>query len=165
MDLTQFVTILSLHVAGIWKRLINKDVENFGKRLCSKLRGPRCLQLSFTWSRCTFFSLYVSFSHFSPRDVLMGVFPFFFIKYAYILHMHKTIPYSNLTWREVGKQNVPAKKSLFVAESFDFMTIVLVLKPCILAYFGLYNQLDSQVLCIPTFILELALLLEMGPPN
>lgn len=45
------------------------------------------------------------------------------------------------------------------------MAIVLVLKPCILAYFGLYNQLDSQVLCILTFIIALALLLEMGPPN
>ena len=45
------------------------------------------------------------------------------------------------------------------------MAIVFVLKPCILAYFGLYNQLVSQVLCILTFIIALALLLEMGPPN
>lgn len=96
--------------AGIWKRLINQYVENFGKRLCSKLRGPRCLQFSFTLAWWTFLACTFDFP-ISGHVMFSWEFSLcFLINYAYILHMRKTIPYNSLTWREVGKQNVQAKK-------------------------------------------------------
>ena len=61
------------------------------------------------------FSLYVLFSHFRPRDALMGIFLlFFFISYEYICtcirrHLKETIPSSSITWSEMGKQNIQAK--------------------------------------------------------
>ena len=62
------------------------------------------------------FSLYILFSHFRPRDALMGIFVlFFFISYAYICtcirrHLKETIPSSSITWSEMGKQNIQAKE-------------------------------------------------------
>ena len=110
------------------------------------------------------FSLYFSFSHSRPRDVLMGIFPLFpqiVRTFCTCVRLFPTIASRGVKW----ESRTYKLKSLFVAASFDFMAIVLVLKPCILTYFGLYNQLDSQVLCILTFIIALALLLGMSPPN
>ena len=62
------------------------------------------------------FSLYILFSHFRPRDALMGIFVlFFFISYAYICtcirrHLKETIPSSSITWSDMGKQNIQAKE-------------------------------------------------------
>ena len=61
------------------------------------------------------FSLYILFSHFRPRDAVMGIFPFFFINYAYICtcirrHLKETIPSSSITWFEMEKQNIQAKE-------------------------------------------------------
>ena len=61
------------------------------------------------------FSLYVLFSHFRPRDVPKGI-PFcFYMSYAYICtcrrrHLKESVPWSNITWSEMGKQNVQAKE-------------------------------------------------------
>ena len=61
------------------------------------------------------FTLHILFSHFRPRDALMGIFLlFFFISYAYICtcirrHLKETIPSSSITWSEMGKQNIQAK--------------------------------------------------------
>ena len=61
------------------------------------------------------FSLYILFSHFTPRDALMGIFLAFFISYAYICTcirrpLKETIPSSSITWSEMGQQNIQAKE-------------------------------------------------------
>ena len=61
------------------------------------------------------FSLYVLFSHFRPRDALMGICLLSFISYAHICtcirrHLKETIPSSSITWSEMGKQNIQAKE-------------------------------------------------------
>ena len=43
------------------------------------------------------FSLYVLFSHFRPRDVLMGIFLSFFHKLCVHLHVHKTNMHVHVT--------------------------------------------------------------------
>ena len=63
------------------------------------------------------FSLYVLFSHFRPRDVTLG--NSFFQMWSYT-HAHVCITYEkkkqkknslrNITWSEMGKQNVQAKE-------------------------------------------------------
>ena len=68
------------------------------------------------------FSLYVLFSHFKPRDALMGICLLYFSR-AYICtrgvpikgnlpmrHLKETIPSNSITWSEMAKQNIQAKE-------------------------------------------------------
>ena len=61
-------------------------------------------------SRIDLFSLYVLFSHFRPRDVPKGIFLLFFHKLCIRRHLKETVPLGNITWSEMGKQNVQAKE-------------------------------------------------------
>ena len=58
--------------------------------------------------------LQILFSHFRPRDALMGI----FINYAYICtcirrHLKETIPSSSIAWSEIGKQKIQAKEVFY----------------------------------------------------
>ena len=66
------------------------------------------------------FSLYVLFSQFRPRDVLYGI----CLLYANRMHvpctciqdtgnLKETVLWGTITWSEMGKQNIQAKKVYF----------------------------------------------------
>ena len=86
------------------------------KTLCS-LSVPGCA--AYHKGVMDLSSLYVSFSHFIARDVLMGIFILSFHKLGVHLHVHKTIPWSSITWSDMIKQNLPAKRYASMLASFQ----------------------------------------------
>ena len=56
------------------------------------------------------FSLYVLFSHFRPRDVTQGNSFFQMSSYAQLMKKQKENSLGNITWSEMGKQNVQTKE-------------------------------------------------------
>ena len=79
-----------------------------------KVLGP----LFQPWpTRIDLFSLYILFSHFRPRDVTLGKTFFQMSSYArqYVritYEKRKENSLENITWSEMGKQNVQAKRGL-----------------------------------------------------
>ena len=56
------------------------------------------------------FSLYVLFSHFTPRDATPGNGLMHVQMYAELMKKQKENSHEDITWTEMGQQNVQAKK-------------------------------------------------------
>ena len=120
------MTIKSGLLAPIsWKTVNSNDWNQvFNQRFSFKqcfAAGANSCRLRKSWFCPLLFpidllSLCILFSHFKPRDALMGISLLcFFNSHAYICtcirrHLKETIPSSSITWSEMRRQNIQAKE-------------------------------------------------------